>query len=419
MKRLIHWHSMKLGILLSGGKDSVLAAHIAGRYHRLACAITLKSINDESYMFHVPNVDLTELQAKAMDIPLIIQETKGEKEKELVDLKKAIMQAKEEYDIDGIVTGAVASQYQSSRIQTICNDLDLHVFNPLWQMDQIELLETVLKNNMKVIVVGVFAYPFQESWLGRELDQAAIDMLKSLQEKYDINPAGEGGEIETLVLDCPLFYKKIEVEEKQVEYDNYAGTFHITKANLVSKEKDDTFYVRKVMNHKQPDVTIINTVNDPLHQFEFIRPITDILEKEGYTFNISPINNPKLLGEKIIFTGTSLKDNAYLDYKEVARQINSSNKPILAICAGMQLLVEEYLENIEEIGPIFTESTMFPKYNYYLHQYGITQVSDEWEVVATTEKGIAAIKHKTKPVLGVQFHPEVSSKDTIKEFLEE
>ncbi|MCA9477810.1 MAG: diphthine--ammonia ligase, partial [Nanoarchaeota archaeon] len=204
---------MKLGILLSGGKDSLLAATIAKRYHELACAITVLSLNDASYMFHVPNVELTGLQATAMGIPHVTMETKGEKEDELKDLKKAIKEAKEEFGIEGIVTGAVCSQYQATRIQKICNELDLYVFNPLWQMDQIELLETLLKNNFKVVIAGVFAYPFDDTWLGREIDSVVIQELEKLMREYRINPSGEGGEIETLVLDCPLFRKQIIIED--------------------------------------------------------------------------------------------------------------------------------------------------------------------------------------------------------------
>ena len=166
MNEPIPCFKMKLGILLSGGKDSILAATIANKYHELACAITIQSENQESYMFHVPNVHITTQQCQAMDIPHILKETKGEKEEELKDLYAAIKQAKKKYKIQGIVTGAVGSQYQASRIQKIANDLDLFVFNPLWQMNQIELLDTLLKNNFKVIIAGVFAYPFEETWLG-------------------------------------------------------------------------------------------------------------------------------------------------------------------------------------------------------------------------------------------------------------
>jgi uncharacterized protein (TIGR00290 family) len=74
------------------------------------------------------------------------------------------------------------------------------------------LLEDLIKNKFKVIIVGVFAYPLDEKWLGRKIDKKFIEEMKKLNEKYKINPAGEGGEFETFVLDCPLFKRKLKVK---------------------------------------------------------------------------------------------------------------------------------------------------------------------------------------------------------------
>ena len=209
---------MKLGALFSGGKDSTLAILMAKNLgYDISCLITLESKNKESYMFHTPSIKQTQTQAKAMKIPLISQETKGEKESELKDLEKAIKRAKEEYSIDGIVTGAVESVYQSSRIQRICDKLGLECFNPLWQKDQIELLEEIIKNKFEFIVSGVFAYPLDKNWVGRKIDKKFIEEIQTLKDKYKINPAGEGGEYETLVLACPLFKKKLRVKNIKVK----------------------------------------------------------------------------------------------------------------------------------------------------------------------------------------------------------
>jgi|SRR3989338_3011196 len=205
---------MKLGALFSGGKDSTLAILMAKNLgYDISCLITLESKNKESYMFHTPSIKQTKVQAKAMKIPLISQETKGEKEGELKDLEKAIKKAKEEYKIQGIVTGAVESVYQSSRIQKICDKFGLECFNPLWQKDQIELLEELIKNKFEVIITGVAAERFDQSWLGRKVDEKMINELNELHKKYKINPAFEGGEAETFVLWCPLFKKKLKIKK--------------------------------------------------------------------------------------------------------------------------------------------------------------------------------------------------------------
>ncbi|MFA7708452.1 MAG: diphthine--ammonia ligase, partial [Candidatus Pacearchaeota archaeon] len=197
---------MKLAVLFSGGKDSCLAAHLAKiNGHLISCLISIKSKNKESFMFHTPSITQVKKQAETMNLPLIIVETKGKKEEELLDLEKAIKQAIKKHKIEGVVTGAVESVYQASRIQVICNKLNIECFNPLWQKNQFELLEELIKNKFEVILTGVFAYPFDKKWLGRKIDKDFIEEIKKLNEKYKINPAGEGGEFESFVLNCPLF----------------------------------------------------------------------------------------------------------------------------------------------------------------------------------------------------------------------
>ena len=134
---------MKLGVLFSGGKDSTLALHKAHEKEEVTCLITLRSNNPESYMFHTPNIHLTELQAQALELPLITQVTEGKKEAELDDLEKAVASAIKDFGIEGIVTGAVESIYQTQRVQTICNRLDIWCLNPLWKKDQKNLLEAL------------------------------------------------------------------------------------------------------------------------------------------------------------------------------------------------------------------------------------------------------------------------------------
>lgn len=228
---------MKLASLFSGGKDSVYSLYKAKNMgHEIACLITLISKNDASYMFHVPNIWLTKLQSKALGIPIIEKETEGKKEEELADLKEAIIEAKEKYNIEGLVTGAIFSVYQSSRIQKICDELGLKCINPLWHMDQIKLLKELIENDFNVIISGMFADPFHKEWVGRKIDDKIIPELKELYEKYGLHPAGEGGEFETTVLDCPLFKKKVKILESEIKIvGKYEGIFLIKKAELVEK----------------------------------------------------------------------------------------------------------------------------------------------------------------------------------------
>ncbi|MBS3084610.1 diphthine--ammonia ligase [Candidatus Pacearchaeota archaeon] len=222
---------MKLGVLFSGGKDSVYATYLSKKAgHKIECLITINSENKESFMFHTPAIEKTKIQSEVMGIPLITKKTKGEKESELEDLENAIKDAVKKYKIKGIVTGAIKSVYQASRIQEICSRLNLECFNPLWQKDEKEYLKELIKENFKVIVDGVFAYPLDEKWVYREIDKKFIEDIFKLNKKYKIHPAGEGGEYETFVFSCPLYKRELKVLEKKIKKEgenSFRGEFEI------------------------------------------------------------------------------------------------------------------------------------------------------------------------------------------------
>jgi diphthine-ammonia ligase len=226
---------MKLGVLFSGGKDSTLALHKAAEKEEVVCLITLVSRNEDSFMFHTPNIDITQLQAKAIGLPLIQKVTEGKPEEELKDLEEAVAQAVRDFRIEGVVTGAVESVYQSERIQCVCNRLGVWCFNPLWKRNQKVLLEEIVAKGFRVIISGVFAYPLDKDWLGKEIDKKLVERLVLLGKEFGLSPSGEGGEIETTVLDAPLFNEKIEVLEYEVNAKGNSGVFRIKRARLMAK----------------------------------------------------------------------------------------------------------------------------------------------------------------------------------------
>jgi len=213
---------LKLAILFSGGKDSCLALQYALKFADVKCLITLISENPSSFMFHTPNIGLTKLQSEAIGIPIIQFTTQGEKELELQDLKEAIQKAIDRYKIQGIITGAIESVYQASRIQKICQELDIECFNPLWQKNQFELLEELVKEKFEAIITGVFAEGLDE-FIGREISEKFIQDIRKMHDKYQIHVAGEGGEMESLVLDAPFFKKKLHPQIFHVEQDKEHG----------------------------------------------------------------------------------------------------------------------------------------------------------------------------------------------------
>jgi ABC transporter with metal-binding/Fe-S-binding domain ATP-binding protein len=226
---------MKLGVLFSGGKDSVYATYRAMQKEEVSCLISLISENDESYMFHTPNIHLASLQAEAMGLPILEYSTSGIEEEELKDLKEALSLAVEQYGIEGVVTGAILSVYQAARIQKVCDELNLWCYNPLWHIDQDRYMQTLLDEGFEVIISGVFSAPFDETWLGRQINDEALRLLRLYAAKYHITLSGEGGELETLVTDAPFFKKKIVIMHAESHYANYNGRYHIHAAEVIDK----------------------------------------------------------------------------------------------------------------------------------------------------------------------------------------
>lgn len=223
---------MRSGVLFSGGKDSCLAMHRAAETNEINCLITVVSANPESYMFHTPNISLAPLQAEALGLPLVSEESEGKKEEELKDLERAVERAVEEHGIEGVVTGALASTYQATRVQRICDSLDLWCFNPLWLADPLDVLREVLEAGFEVMITGVFAYPLTEDLLGSIIDENVVRRLAEAEQRYAVNPSGEGGEIETTVLYGPGFRSRIMATDTEKSFRNYAGTLRIKDARL-------------------------------------------------------------------------------------------------------------------------------------------------------------------------------------------
>lgn len=227
----------KVGVLFSGGKDSNLSLWLAQKDGKeISCLISLIPDNIDSYMFQTPEINFLKLQAFALDIPLLVTKTKGEKEKELVDLKKAIAFAKEKFKLTGIVAGALYSNYQKERIEKICKELDLKLIAPLWHMKEEDEIKLLLDNNFKFVICKIAAFGFSEKMLGKVIDNKDLAELKRLNKKYQTNIAGEGGEYETLVLDSPMYKKNISIiESKKVMQNEFTGHLIIKKIKLEKK----------------------------------------------------------------------------------------------------------------------------------------------------------------------------------------
>jgi ABC transporter with metal-binding/Fe-S-binding domain ATP-binding protein len=223
---------MRVAALISGGKDSALALNRALHAgHEAKFLVTMLPKREDSWMFHFPNTHLTTLFAEAAAIPLITGQTEGVKEKELADLRRILAPL----EVEGIVSGAIASQYQKQRIDKICGELGFASITPLWGDDPLNLLRELVDQKFRAIITGVYAYGFDDNWLGRELNVDTINSLLDLHRRHHISIIGEGGEYETLVLDAPFFQKRIELTETEKTWKDQSGNLRVKRAHLTGK----------------------------------------------------------------------------------------------------------------------------------------------------------------------------------------
>lgn len=223
---------MDVAVLFSGGKDSVRTVHwCMKKKYNVKYLVTIISENPDSYMFHTCNIDKTELIAEAIGIPIIIKQSKGKKEEELKDLEDVLKLL----DIDTVAAGSIASTYQKSRVEKICKKLKLDFIAPFWNVNYKDFLKKTIDLMYDVRIVGVFSEGLDKSWLGRKLDKKAIKELAKLETEHGISIVGEGGEIETFVINGPIFKKRIKIMKTKKIWDNTtnSGKLIIETAFLV------------------------------------------------------------------------------------------------------------------------------------------------------------------------------------------
>ncbi|MGB0651743.1 MAG: diphthine--ammonia ligase [Thermoplasmatota archaeon] len=222
---------MRCVALLSGGKDSVAAIDVArGHGWEVPVALCIVPAEDDAWMFHTPNLAVVDAVAQALDLELVRAPCRSGPEEEVADLETALAQVKEEHDVGAVVSGALASEYQRTRIDAIGHRLGLATFAPLWHVDPDTYMDGLVAAGYDIRIARAAADGLDETWAGRRLDAQALAELRANPSRPHI--AGEGGEFETLVLDGPGYQKRIEVEEEEVEATASRSTWHVKRWRL-------------------------------------------------------------------------------------------------------------------------------------------------------------------------------------------
>ncbi|XP_076442898.1 uncharacterized protein LOC143281556 [Babylonia areolata] len=251
---------MKTVALISGGKDSCfnMVQCVAEGHHIVALANLQPQDKDEldSYMYQTVGHQAIELYAEAMGLPLyrhVIQGTAldtgrdyiPQDSDEVEDLYQLLSKIQKEMDIEAVAVGAILSDYQRVRVESVCTRLALTPLAYLWRRQQDELLMEMVECQMEAIIIKVAALGLMpEKHLGLSLKQIYPHMM-NMHQQYGLNVCGEGGEYETFTLDCPLFYKKIVVDDVETvihSADAFApvGYLRFRKIHLEDKGDDRT-----------------------------------------------------------------------------------------------------------------------------------------------------------------------------------
>ena len=227
---------MRIGALYSGGKDSTYALHWAFlQGHDIACLLTVYPEARGSWLFHYSGLEAVKYQARAMNIPLIYKVAKvGEKSEEKA-LDDIIYEAIRKYKIEALVAGALLSDYQRMRISMVAEKYGLPVHTPLWRINQEKYLCEVIRHGIKFIIISLSVYGLPKDLVGKIIDLEYAEKIISLSKKIEFNPAFEGGEAETLVVDAPLFKKKLKVIGKRIDLGPYEAIYDIEHIYLEDK----------------------------------------------------------------------------------------------------------------------------------------------------------------------------------------
>lgn len=216
---------MRLASLFSGGKDSGFSMYMMLQSgHEVPYLVSICPTGDASWIFHVPNIGNVPAMAEAMGRKHITGSTDGTEEGDMAGLRDVLSGL----DIEGVVVGAVWSDYQWDRINRVCGDLGLKVFAPMWRKDQSMMLREIVASGIKAVIIGYYAEGFGQEWLGREIDESTILELEELSRKYGISIMGEGGEYESLILDSPMHRYPLEIAGSDRTVGRNSGTLIVS-----------------------------------------------------------------------------------------------------------------------------------------------------------------------------------------------
>ena len=208
---------MKFVISYSGGKDSILAldSMIADGNEPVAMIVMYNKNAGRSY-FHGINLNMLKRISESLNIPLIKGETSGEDYAQVFE--KALLQSKT-LGATACVFGDIDIEEHKSWNQNRCDNAGLQAILPLWQQSRALLVKQVIDLNYNCILKCICDQRIPKELLGKSLNLEMIDFF----ERIGVDMCGENGEYHTIVVDGPLFTKKINYTVSDIIKTEYVS----------------------------------------------------------------------------------------------------------------------------------------------------------------------------------------------------
>lgn len=202
---------MKVIASWSGGKDSCFACYRAlAQGYEVSYLVNFISRESRRVSFHGTRAHLIYRQAQAIGIPLVQHSVPPDLSLYEQRFKKAVSVLKRN-GVQGMVFGDIYLQEHRDWIERVCRELGITPLLPLWGMAPERVLGEFIEVGFEAIIVSAKADIFSEEWLGRKIDRSLQFDLKKLAEAKEFDICGEQGEYHTLVVDGPLFRKRVQV----------------------------------------------------------------------------------------------------------------------------------------------------------------------------------------------------------------
>lgn len=202
---------MKVIASWSGGKDSCFAYYKAlAEGYEVSYLVNFISRELRRVSFHGTRAHLISKQAQAIGIPLVQYTVPPDMSLYEQTFKKAVSALKRK-NIEGMVFGDIYLQEHKDWIERVCGELGITPLLPLWGMASERVLSDFIKAGFEAVIISAKSDIFDEKWLGQRINHTSLLGLKKLAEEKGLDVCGEQGEYHTLVVDGPLFRKRLQV----------------------------------------------------------------------------------------------------------------------------------------------------------------------------------------------------------------